>query len=253
MLHQTFCPLNNHFRHSLMMLRQFVKCGVNNFYVRAFYRFPEVRYFFRTFVNQKNNQMHVRIIHLDRLRHLLQQSRLTCLGKEPTPLWGAPFPTGLIKSIIRIATEERDISRRTLSSGNIGVISSKLVLFAATSGAYPLMDFTYRRGREFLILRLNSGIADYNIPCFQIKSADLAGRHIDIVFTRQVIGAADKTISVRHNLQNPVSGNPAVQIGRELLSSSAMAGAGISAWAISALSTGVFLFSFLTVLSVRSA
>ncbi len=45
-----------------------------------------------------------------------------------------PFPTGLIKSIIRMATEAPGVSRFRRSLGKIGVISSKLHRRIATSG-----------------------------------------------------------------------------------------------------------------------
>ena len=53
-------------------------------------------------------------------------------GDTIRPLW--PFPTGLIRSMMRMATEERDSSRPILSSGKIGVMSSKLYRFTAASG-----------------------------------------------------------------------------------------------------------------------
>ncbi len=60
-----------------------------------------------------------------------------------------PFPTGLIKSIIRMATEAPGVSSLNLSSGKIGVRSSKLRLRAAKSGEYPLMLFTYNKALNF--------------------------------------------------------------------------------------------------------
>ena len=70
-LYQSLCPFNNHFGYSLMMLWQFVKGGIYNLNIRPFYGFPEIGHFFRPFVNQKDNQMHVRIIYFNGLRHLL--------------------------------------------------------------------------------------------------------------------------------------------------------------------------------------
>ena len=61
-------------------------------------------------------------------------------GDTIIPLW--PLPTGLNKSMIRIATEAPGVSNRIRSFGKIGVRSSKLGLLEATSGAYPLILFT---------------------------------------------------------------------------------------------------------------
>ena len=63
---------------------------------------------------------------------------LPALGGETIiPL--CPFPTGLTKSITRIATLQPGVSRRILSLGKIGVISSKESLLQASSGGKPFM------------------------------------------------------------------------------------------------------------------
>ena len=69
MLNQTLCTLNNHFGDSFMMFRQFVKGGIDHFNVRPCHRLLHVRYLLRTFIDQENDQMQVRIIFLYRHGH----------------------------------------------------------------------------------------------------------------------------------------------------------------------------------------
>ena len=65
----------------------------------------------------------------------------TSFNKVVLPAFGGdtiiprcPFPTGLIKSMIRIATLDFAVSSRIRSLGKIGVMSSKLRLLSAISG-----------------------------------------------------------------------------------------------------------------------
>ena len=63
------------------MLRQFIESRINDFRIVSFDRFPDVRDFLRPLIDQKDDQMDLRIIVLDRTRHILDQGRLARLGR----------------------------------------------------------------------------------------------------------------------------------------------------------------------------
>ncbi len=65
-----------------------------------------------------------------------------------------PFPTGLIKSIMRIATLAPGVSSRIRSLGKIGVMSSKLRLRVASSGGYPFTFLRYKSALNFSFIVL---------------------------------------------------------------------------------------------------
>ena len=52
----------------------------------------------------------------------------------------------------------------------------------------------------------------HDITSFQIKTADLGRRHIDVIFTRQEVFTTDKSKPIRHNLQDSVRLDAAVQL-----------------------------------------
>ena len=68
-------------------------------------------------------------------------------GDTIIPRW--PFPTGLIRSMIRMATLAPAVSSLILSFGKIGVMSSKLRRLHASSGGNPLTFFTYNNALNF--------------------------------------------------------------------------------------------------------
>ena len=62
MFYKTLCTFNDHFRYSLMMFWKLIKCRVNNLYIVSLNGLFNIRNFLRTFINQKNQKMHFRII-----------------------------------------------------------------------------------------------------------------------------------------------------------------------------------------------
>ena len=64
-LHQTLRPLNHHFRYTLVMIRKLVKSRINHFHIMPFNGLLNIGNLLGTFVNQENNQMHLRIISLN--------------------------------------------------------------------------------------------------------------------------------------------------------------------------------------------
>ena len=62
MLNKTFCTLNQHFGHSLMVIREFIEGRIDDFHIFPADCFLNIGYFFRTFIDQKNKQMHLRVV-----------------------------------------------------------------------------------------------------------------------------------------------------------------------------------------------
>ena len=73
-LHQTLCTLDGHLRNSLVVLRQLIKRGIDHFHIRSLQCLTNIRDFLGTLINQKDNEVNVRIIGLDRLGNLFHQS-----------------------------------------------------------------------------------------------------------------------------------------------------------------------------------
>ena len=61
MFHQALCTLDSHLRHPLMMIRQFVKGGINNLYIVSADCFLDIRHLFRALINKQYQHMHMRI------------------------------------------------------------------------------------------------------------------------------------------------------------------------------------------------
>ena len=71
MLHQALGPLNDHFGNPFMALRQLVKGGIDHLHIGADDRFLNIRNFLGTLVDQKDDQMHIRVVGGHGLCHLL--------------------------------------------------------------------------------------------------------------------------------------------------------------------------------------
>ena len=57
-----------------------------------------------------------------------------------------------------------------------------------------------KKGGKFFRCSLYPAASAHHISGLHIKAADLGGRHIDIIFSRKEIRAADKAETVRHYL-----------------------------------------------------
>ena len=64
-----------------MALRKLVEGGIDNLHILAEYRFFYICNLLRTLVNQKDDQVHVRVVGGNRLGNLLEQGCLTCLWR----------------------------------------------------------------------------------------------------------------------------------------------------------------------------
>ena len=86
-----------------------------------------------------------------------------------------PFPIGEMRSTTLIATLAPGLSRRSLSFGNIGTRSSKLVRFCATSGVYPLTVVRYKRAWNFSRSDFTFILPFTISPVFKLKRRICAG------------------------------------------------------------------------------
>ena len=83
MFHQTLCPSQYHLRHTLMMFRELVERGIDNFYIISADRFLNIRNFLRTLIDQQNeSSAYPDDCCVISRRHLLHQRCLTCLGRR---------------------------------------------------------------------------------------------------------------------------------------------------------------------------
>ena len=71
MFNQTLCTLDHHLGNSFVMLRQLVKGGIDHLHIGADDRFLNIRNFLGTLVDQKDDQMHIRVVGGHGLCHLL--------------------------------------------------------------------------------------------------------------------------------------------------------------------------------------
>ena len=65
-----------------MVLRQFIKGGIDHFHIRTFDSLLDIRYFLGALVDQQNDQMHFRIVLFDGFCHFFQQRGLTCFRRR---------------------------------------------------------------------------------------------------------------------------------------------------------------------------
>ena len=78
-------------------------------------------------------------------------------------------------------------------------------------GMHAVYALHIEQSGEFLIAGLHPGVSDYDVSGLEIEPSDLAGCHIDIVLTRQIVLTPDETVAVRHDLQYPVGDYAGVQ------------------------------------------
>ena len=65
-----------------MVLRQFIKCGIDHFYIIADNRFFNICDFLRPLIDEKDQDMNLRVIFLNGMCHALQKRCLTCFWRR---------------------------------------------------------------------------------------------------------------------------------------------------------------------------
>lgn len=140
-----------------MMFRQFVKGGIDHFNVRPCHRLLHVRYLLRTFIDQENDQMQVRIIFSLPTWPLL----LIRLSYQPSAgtrsYLSVLSPMGLNKSMTRIATGQ---PKRSIFQSAVRK-DRRHIFKVASSGCFlcgiAIDGLDIKQGGEFFILRPHSG------------------------------------------------------------------------------------------------
>ncbi len=150
------------------------------------------------------------------LRHFLKQGCLTCLrrGHNHTSL---PFT----HRTHQIHDPHCHRAARRLQFQTLIRENRRHILESHPAHSHfrriPVDCLHIQKRAELLVLRLDPRITLQNVSRFQTETADLAGRHIDVVFTGQIVLTADKAETVTHNLQNTTGGNTAVKLCRKFL------------------------------------
>ena len=166
-----------------MILRKFIEGRINNFHFLTGNGFLDICNFLRTFVNQKNQQMHFWIIVCNGTCHLLQQSRFSS------------FWLGHNHTTLSLSNRCNQIQH---SHGNTGLIClqmnsfiwknrSQFFKFVPMSqiGNRTFIDLCHiKKGTKFFILCPNPKISLYNITGTKSESPKESGRYIDIIISR---------------------------------------------------------------------
>ena len=209
-LNQTFCTLDHHLWHTFMMLRKLIKGRINNFHIIPFNGFFDVGYFFRTFIDQKDQKMDLRIILPHRKRHLLQQGCLTCFRR-----WYDHASLSL--------TNWRDQIHNTHCSAALSRFQSETFIWENRCHIFKVHSAScfcrrhsidlgqIQKRTEFFRLCLYSCISCQDIPCLQAESADLRWWYIYIFLARQIVLGTDKSVSI-HDFQNSIHRTSTVEL-----------------------------------------
>ena len=73
MFYKTLRTLDDHLGYPFVVLREFIKRRINNLHLISFDGFFHIRYFLRPLINQKHQQMHVRMVLCNCLCNLFQK------------------------------------------------------------------------------------------------------------------------------------------------------------------------------------
>ena len=70
MLDETLASLDYHLRHALVVFRLLIEGGIDDFHVIAHDGLPDIRHLLRPLVDQKDDDVHLRVVVNDGLGHL---------------------------------------------------------------------------------------------------------------------------------------------------------------------------------------
>ena len=211
MFNQTLCALDHHLRHPLMVVRQLVKSGVDHFHIVPADGFLHIRYFLRALVNEQNQHVHVRIGAQNGFCHLLQKGGLSRLGRRDNHT-----ALTLADGAYQIHnphghTAARRLQFNALIRKNRGHIL-KCPAFGGFFQGIAIDGADKKQRTELFLLCFDSLVTPQDIPRLQAETADLAGCHIHIVLAGEIVLTADKSITVRHYLQDTAGLLAAVQL-----------------------------------------
>ena len=160
--------------------------------------------------------MDLGIVGLYGLGHFFHEGRLTCLGRRYDH---SSLP--LSDRAQKIHDSHGYAGSRLLQTDPVIREDRrhifKIIALCRLLRFHIIDGFDKKERSEFFSLGLDPDISSDDVPRLEIKSPDLAGRHINIIVSRKIVGTSDKTVSVRHHFQNAVSDLSAVQFARELI------------------------------------
>ena len=192
-----------------MMLGKFIESRVNDFYIISVDCFLNIGNFLGTLIDQQDQHMHLGITAQNRFSHFLQQRRLTCLGR------GYDHTTLSLTN----GTHQIHNSHGNAAAGSlhfdplIGEDRSHIFKCHSLGGFFygiSVNALDKQKRTELLLLGLDPLVTLQNIAGLQSETTDLTGCHIDIILTGHIILATDKSVTVRHYLQDTAGFNTAV-------------------------------------------
>ena len=71
MFHQSFRSLDDHLGYTFVAIRKLIKGGIDNFHIRSCNGLPDIGNLLRPLINQKDNQVHLRMVRRNRPGNLL--------------------------------------------------------------------------------------------------------------------------------------------------------------------------------------
>ncbi len=195
-----------------MPFRGFVKGGRDDF---SFDAADHVGHFFRTLVDEKDDQDHFRIVDRDRIGDILENDRFTSA-------WRSDDQTALPFSDRRCQIEHagRDIlfgrlHDKTFCRIERGQVFKEDALFCFFRRLVVDL-FHFEQGEVFFFFFWRADRSVDGIPFFQIESADLSRRNIDIFCRREVVvvGRAQKSKSIGKDFENSFADENFIGAGR---------------------------------------
>ena len=164
------------------MLRSLVKRRIQNLDIVADDCLADIRHFLRTFINQHDDDMHLRIIPQNGTGNILQQGCLSCLGrrydqsslslayrrKEVDDPHGN-FTSGALHFQALIRKDRRHVLE-IITSGRLG-------------GGAAVDQFYEQESGKLLLLGVDTGVPAYDIACLETELPDLGGRYINVILS----------------------------------------------------------------------
>ena len=191
---------NGHFSDLDVPFWRFVKGGRDDF---PFDAADHVGDFFRTLVDQKDDQDDFGIVGCDRVGDILQDDRFSGAGRsdDECPL---PFADGSCKSRTRVVIFSLvvSITRRLSRIKRSQVFKENAVACFFWRFVVDFFDFEKSKIFFFLFGRADGSVD--GIPFFQIESADLCRRDVNIFCRREVVvvGRAEESKSIGKDFED---------------------------------------------------
>ena len=207
--HKTFCFFKHHLADLHVALRRFVKRGADD--LGSFYRALHICHFFRTFINEQNDEIAFRTVRRDGVGKRLKKNRFAGSRRrdnEPalTAAYGSKKvddPVGVILGAVFHDELAHGVNGRQVVEEH--EVACLVWILEADAGHFQQGEIAFALSRRTDLPRNNVSLA-------QGKFAYLRGRNIDVIRTRQIgaEGRAEKTEAVRKDFQHAVPVDSAI-------------------------------------------